>query len=62
MFKVSSQSLEACISVHLQTWGHDSVLLLKLVCSVFVADFLKVWQSSEDCDLHEEQLVMALIL
>jgi len=37
------------------------MLLLQLV-TVFVADFLKVWTGSEDCDLHEEQLVVVKAL
>jgi len=29
---------------------------------VSAADFFQVWSSSEDCDLHKEQLVVASML
>ena len=34
------------------------LLLHLMICSVFLADILQVWTSFENCDVHEEQLVV----
>ena len=45
-----------CISVHTTVivYRMSVVVTFKYVSMLFIADFLQVWTSCEDCNIHEE--------